>query len=259
MKNPGGSRGKALLSVHDISPGRLPAVRGILADLKSLGVTAVNLALVPVFHQAESWRRSEELVAMLETVQTHFRTEILLHGYYHQRIGSNETLPWRSRLRSRLQSADEDEFYGLSVIEIEDRIQKGLNVLAEVFKSKPEGFIPPSWALTREMLTTLRGQGFAYTEDHFHIFDLRTGRKISSPVIAFSSRSAIHRNLSLLWSWWASKRADRKRILRVVLHPEDCQSPKIWATALGLIKKTGAERDWCLYRDTFPAGPSATG
>jgi len=242
---------KAILSIHDIAPSQLSAVQEIISDLKAQGVTAVNLALVPVFHQAESWRRNEEPAAVIESLQTHFRTEILLHGFYHQRVGSNETLPWRNRLRSWLQSADEDEFYGLGVGESKDRIRKGLAVLAEVFKSKPVGFIPPSWAPTKTIMGILGGLGFLYTEDHFHIIDLRTGRKTPSPVIAFSSRSPLHRSLSLLWSYGVYKLAGRKRILRVVLHPADFRSPRIRAFALGLIKKLNGKSDWHLYRDVI--------
>ena len=251
MKNSDSSRGKAVLCIHDIAPGQLPAVCEILADLKASSIPAVNLGVIPVFHQVDSWARNAKPAEMIVSMQKDFRTEILLHGYYHQRVGGNERLPRRNRLRSRLQSADEDEFYRLNVREAEDRIKKGLAVLAEIFKSKPAGFIPPSWALTKDMAGILGRLGISYTEDHLHILDLRTGRKTLSPVIAFSSRSALHRTLSLLWSRGVFKLAGRKKILRVALHPADYRSSRIRAFALSLIKKLKGKYDWYLYRDVI--------
>jgi predicted deacetylase len=253
MKSSEPDKPRAVLCLHDVAPGQAAAVRKILDDLQAVPVPAVSLALVPAFHQTGSWERNPEGVEMIRSARAEFRAEILLHGYYHQRVGTNKDLPSRNRFRSKLQSADEDEFYGLDLREAEGRIGKGLSVLAAVFQSRPAGFIPPSWVLGKDLTGVLRGLGFSYTEDHFHIIDIRSGHRIRSPLMAFATRSALRRGLSLIWSWGVFQLAARKRILRVALHPADYQSPGIRSFALEMIKKVNAEYEWCLYRDLFSA------
>jgi hypothetical protein len=102
MNHSTGRKGRALLSVHDVTPGRLSLLADILGDLADRGVSAVNLAIVPRFHGEDAW--SDDAAFRKAVAAPGVRTEVMLHGYFHLRTGENERLPWPFRFRSRLQS-----------------------------------------------------------------------------------------------------------------------------------------------------------
>jgi predicted deacetylase len=254
MKSSDGRKGRALLSVHDITPRWAGEVLDILADLKERSIPAVNLAVVPLHHRRDSWPGAPDFREAIRELGRDLRTEILLHGCYHLRVGGNETLPWTKRLRSRLQSAGEDEFFGLDPGEAAARLDLGRRVLGATFGVRAEGFIPPGWGFSRGLAGVCREHGLAYTEDQLFIHDLRAGKRLFSPVIAFATRSALRESLAGAWSRTVPRLSGGGRVLRLALHPADYRSAKTRERALRTLDRLSREREWRLYRDLFSAG-----
>lgn len=246
MNHSTGSKGRALLSIHDVTPGCLSILADILGDLAGRDVSAVNLAVVPRFHGEEAWSDDAAFRRTIAGAAPGIRTEVVLHGYFHARVGENEWLPWPRRFRSRLQSDREDEFYCLGPREAEGRIRSGAGILEAVFGRSPRVFVPPAWSGARALRGILRGLGFFATEDHFWIYDLKNGRRVPSPVIAFSTRSPRRERLSTLWARLVKRVPVPGTVLRFAFHPADYRSPATRDFALGLVAELARTYDWCL-------------
>jgi predicted deacetylase len=244
-------RGRALLSVHDVTPSNLAFLAGLLPLLRDVGVTAMNLAVVPRFHDGEAWADDVALRQAVAAGGPAARTEIMQHGCYHARIGGNERLTGLARVRSGLQSAGEDEFYRLDPHEAEDRIRYGRAVIETVFGRPPSVFVPPAWAGALSLRGLLKGLGFSATEDHLWIHDLETGRKILSPAIAFATRSKWRERLSRTWARLVPGRLAAGAILRFAFHPSDLRSPAVRDLALGVLDGLSLTREWMLYEDVL--------
>ena len=244
MNHSTGRKGRALLSVHDVTPGCLSLLTDILGDLADRGISAVNLAIVPRFHGEDSW--SDAAAFRKAVAAPGVRTEVMLHGYFHARTGENERLPWPLRFRSRLQSDREDEFFCLGAREAEERIRSGARILEAVLGRRPRAFVPPAWSGNKALRGILRRLGFFATEDHFWIYDLENGRRIPSPVIAFSTRSPRRERLSTLWARLVRRVPLPGTVLRFAVHPSDYSSPAVRALALKLVAEISANYDWRL-------------
>lgn len=243
------ARRRALCSVHDVRPGCLSLVSDILADLEDRGVTAVGLAVVPRFHGGEDW---EGAAAFRDDLAARaVRTEVMLHGFFHARVGGNENLPWPRRALSGLLSAGEDEFFGLGRREAEERLLAGAEILERAFGGRPRAFVPPAWAGGRNLRTVLRRLGFRVTEDHLWLYDIERRRKVLSPVVAFATRTPRRERLSLAWARTVRRAGFPGRILRFVLHPSDYSSPATREFALGLAAGLSENYDWILPSE-FP-------
>jgi predicted deacetylase len=239
-------KGRALLCVHDVTPGGLRFLADVLRDVAARGVPAANLAVVPRFHDREEWRDAAAFRGAIAGAGPGIRTEIMLHGCFHLRVGENERLSWPRRFRSRLQSDREDEFYRLGRSAAEARVRTGARILSGVFGRTPAAFVPPAWAGSAELRDVLRGLGFRATEDHFWIHDLSGARRIFSPVIAFSTRSPRRERLSKLWAGLVMRGPARRSPLRFVLHPGDYRSPATRGFALDLVEAISRTHEWVL-------------
>jgi predicted deacetylase len=243
----------ALLSVHDVAPENLGFLADLLRDLADRHVPAVNVAVVPSFHGASMWT-ADAIGRALADVPAGMRTEILLHGCFHARVGGNARLAGWRLLRSRLQSAGEDEFFCLDPHEAEDRIRQGRRIIETAFGAAPGVFLPPAWTGGRALRDVLGRLGFSATEDHFWLYDLRRRRRLASPVIAFATRSAWRARISTLWARAIIRTAASGAILRFAFHPADYSSPAIRSFALGLVEELSRTREWGLYNEALGSG-----
>ena len=245
-------KGRALLSVHDVTPSSLAVLAGFLPFLRDAGIQALNLAIVPRFHGGEAWTDDVALRQALAAGGPALRTEIIQHGYYHSRVGGNERLAGPARVLSGLQSAGEDEFYRLSLREAEERVRSGRGVIEAAFGHPPSVFLPPAWAGGRSLRGLLKNVGFSVTEDHFWVYDLRTGRRTFSPVIAFATRGRLRERLSMGWARFVPGRLAAGTLLRFALHPSDFGSPAVRDLAFRILGRLSRAREWVLYGDTGP-------
>jgi predicted deacetylase len=183
------------------------------------------------------------------------RTEILLHGCFHARVGSNQRLPWLRRLRSRRQSAGEDEFFSLDGSAAEDRVRLGAGILDAAFGQAVRTFVPPAWAGDAQLRDILRRRGFVATEDHLWLYDLRAQRRMFSPAVAFATRTPWRSRLSIAWARLITALPAGDRIVRLAVHPPDWQSPVIRARVLDTVAAMAGTHRWMLYGEIF--GPAA--
>jgi uncharacterized protein len=67
----------------------------------------------------------------------------------------------------------------------------------------------------------LAGHGVRFPEDHRHIFDLAAGTSVCSPVITWSSRTAIRRQASRAVTRLQRRGWRETPVLRIAVHPSD--------------------------------------
>lgn len=243
--------GRALLSVHDVTPSSLGLLTGWLPILREAGVPAVNIAVVPLFRGADTWGDGKALGQALAAAGPSLRTEVLQHGFFHARQGENAELGRLRGLLSRLQSAGEDEFFGLGADASEERVRSGCDIIAAALGRRPRAFIPPAWAGSSALRSVLRKSGFTATEDHLWIYDLGTGRRLLSPVIAFATRDLRRERLSTVWARLVSGNIGPRTILRFAVHPSDLRSPRIRDFLLTILARIAPTCEWRLYEDLF--------
>ena len=252
MKNSKKKKGKALLCIHDVTPFFDKEIFGILSDLKRLNLGKINLAVVPFYHEGSSLNDHAAFCQSLMNATEGFQAEILLHGLYHARKGSNQRLHYTSRLRSRLQSAEEDEFFKLVPDEAEKRIQQGRSILEKALSTKPTGFIPPAWVFEQHVLATIQRLDIPYTENHSFIFLTRDDKRVFSPVISFATRTKTREILSLGWAYLMRNLPSRRASMRFVIHPKDYRSRVVKRAIIKTLKKLDEKYEWTLYQDLFP-------
>ena len=97
------NRPALVVSLHDISPMTRPDCAAILDELRSLGVPAVSLLVIPDHHHKGHMLADAEFGAWLRE-QAATGHEIVIHGYHHQRARrGNEDL--RAKLTTRFYTA----------------------------------------------------------------------------------------------------------------------------------------------------------
>jgi len=123
-------------------------------------------------------------------------------------------------------TAGEGEFLSLSEAELTERIDRGRKAFKTCLGIDPTGFVAPAWLFNRALIPALRERGFAWTENHWRIYDLRCRESVASPVITWATRTPLHRYGSarlapaLLRCW-------RERpIVRMAVHPLDFDDPR---------------------------------
>lgn len=253
MRDSARAAGRALLAVHDVTPANLGFLARLLPVLRDAGVAAVNVAVVPSPLAGGDWGDGSALRQALAAAGPALRTEVLQHGLRHARVGANERLGPARRLMSRLQSAGEDEFFGLDAAEAAARIETGRDIVAAASGRPPRVFIPPAWAGAAALRGPLAGLGFDATEDHFWIHDLAAGRRLFSPVVAFATRSPRRERLSVAWSRTVRSGTPAGAVLRFAVHPADGDSTRVRDVSSALLARISAAREWALYGDLFGA------
>src|SRR5262249_17370066 len=81
-----------------------------------------------------------------------------------------------------------------------------------------------------QLIPALDRLNVPFTESHFHLFDVRSGRAIPAPVITWASRSAVRRTASVLAAAIARRRWANRPVGRIALHPGDFDHPPIVAS-----------------------------
>jgi len=148
--------------------------------------------------------------------------EILLHGERHDEVG----LPrgWRDEMRAFARTNREGEFLTLDYGGARDRIDRGLERLRTI-GLEPIGFVPPAWLARPETHLAARDAGLAVSEDDVAIYVLRTGMRVSSPVVRWSGRTPFRAAASVAGArvrWLLQRGAP---VMRLALHPGDLEHP----------------------------------
>jgi uncharacterized protein len=176
---------RVIVSLHDVTPPFVDAIRAQLAVLAEIGVRRVTLKVVPNWHGANPLYDSSSLVALLHE-QVAVGSQIVLHGFEHRPARSRPFKgPWLSRMRARLFAADAAEFLTLSADEAADALRQGLAAFERAGLPRPTMFCAPGWLHDAEAVAALRQEGFRYLIDMFAIRDLWEGRSILTPGVGY--------------------------------------------------------------------------
>ena len=215
--NPSAGR-RLVVSLHDFHPGSRSRIEAQCEALASWGVKQRSILVVPEFHHGA--RTDEpETAAWLRARQAE-GDELVLHGYYHDRIGQADTLG--NVFWTRFYTNREAEFLDLPSEAAQARLAEGRRFFAEAgFGGKNPGFIAPAWLMAPHLTGILAEMGFAHTTTLRHFIPLDGREPIPSQSLCWSTRAGWRRAASLAWNRRLHPRLAPLPLLRISLHPDD--------------------------------------
>ncbi len=206
---------KALISVHDLMPETMPAVRKTLDQLEQHGLAPVTLLVVP----GCDWSRAGiETLRSLERAGYHLAG----HGWRHQaeRIGG-----LYHRLHSLFLSRRVAEHLALDEAGIIALINRCHSWFSEQGLRPPALYVPPAWAMGRISLARLRETcPFRLYERFDGVIDSAAERVQSLPLLGYEADSALRAPVLQFWNRWNWRRAQRHLLpIRIGIHPRDIE------------------------------------
>jgi predicted deacetylase len=216
-----------LVSLHDVTPAHADRLARAERLFDALGIPAVTYLFVPNYHGRWPAHERADFVAWCRASRA-FRVQWFLHGYFHREDtgrGCHATLAeWCGRT---FLTAGEAEFLALRGRALESRMTRGIDAFSSCLGERPSGFVAPAWLYNDELLPALARLRVGFTESHFHVFDLRNGRALRSPVITWASRSAACRSVAIATAAIRSRLWTREPLVRIALHPRDFDHPQV--------------------------------
>jgi len=216
-----------LVSIHDVTPA---LVEGVLRlwDLCSSRGLRPALLVVPSWHGEWPLEAHIDFVVWLRARAAE-GAEIVLHGERHDEMGLPRRLT--DELRAWGRTAREGEFLTLDEPAARERIVRGRARL-QALGLEPVGFVPPAWLAREGGHRAVGRAGLGFSEDGRAIHLFPSGRRVPSPVVRWSARTAVRA--------WGSLAVARARWTlqggaphpRIALHPQDLAHPAT-AAALG--------------------------
>ena len=234
-----------LASVHDVSP-RFESEIDALVDLLRPHVGNCVAMLVVPNHWGDAPIIPGSPFARRLRDWANDGFEIFLHGYFHR----DEVRHGRAsdQLRSRLMTAGEGEFLGLSPAEAKSRIGQGTELLENIIGRPLDGFVAPAWLYGQGALDALAESKVKIAEDHLRVWSPATGKQLATgPVITWASRTRT-RLASSLAAAFALRRAPM-RVLRVGVHPPDIRHPVLVRSIGGTLRIASRQRTAARYTD----------
>jgi predicted deacetylase len=235
------------IAFHDITPIHLELIRSGLNVLKNCGVQKLTCLWVPNFHgKCSTVSAGTELTELFGSFE--FQYEWALHGYTH--LDSGQTQPQnnkKEKWQRKNLTGKEGEFLSISKSMQIERIKLGLSEFKSFFNQKPEGFVAPAWLYRKsELPEILSSEGFAWTENHNEIVDLKNNRTIPAPVISWVTRSLVLRYGALFVCPMLALKHSKVPLLRIAVHPRDFAFSKTTKSIENLLRKVLAHREQIL-------------
>ena len=190
-----------LVSIHDVTPALEPAVRRLWDICAARGLRPA-LLVVPDWQGEWPLERHPAFVGWLRE-RASDGAEIVLHGERHSRR----------------------EFQGLNRSAARERIDRGLGSLRAI-GLEPAGFVPPGWLAREDGHAAVRDAGLGFSEDERSVRLFPAGRRIASPAVRWSARTAVRAwgSVAVARGRWLVQ--GRARYPRVALHPQDYAHPR---------------------------------
>jgi len=135
-----------LICIHDATPAWEHETRGMIRDLAPLLGRRLTFGVVPNWHGGWPLEEHRDYCRWLQQSSS----ELLLHGYFHQRQRGSGPVSWLAEHC--------DEMNGLDTDETRAVVARGQRVFTEVFGAPAHGFLAPGWQrghLKRLPLNTL--------------------------------------------------------------------------------------------------------
>jgi predicted deacetylase len=227
-----------VVSVHDVAPGTADASRAWVDELDRLGIRS-TLLVVPGPWRGPGLADDDELAAWLRG-RVAAGHEVAQHGWVH---APPDPGPALRRTVDRAVCRGCGEFWSLSEGAARVRLQRGRQVLWAQGLD-PTGFTPPGWLASAASIDALRALGYRYTTSHRGVLDLVTGHRLASFPLSNRPGSPTERLGAELLRRAARRGAERGRLVRVALHPDDLDRPglrRLTVAALAEALDRGAE------------------
>ena len=202
----------ALISVHDLMPATMPAVRRILTLLEQAGREPVTLLVVP----GSGWARHD--IRELKALQ---RSGYRLagHGWLH-RVQCFGGL--YHRLHGLLLSRRVAEHLTLDADGIVALIDRCYAWFGDQGLDVPILYVPPAWAMgsiTTERLAS--ACPFSLYETFNGVFDARNRRRQRVPMLGYEADQTFRVPVLRAWNALNRRLGRRVRLLRIGIHPND--------------------------------------
>jgi len=202
----------ALVSIHDVMPGTLDRVEGVLDRLEEAGVGACTLLVVPGrpwtdagVRRLHGWARRGHVLAA--------------HGWRHH---VDAIRGWRHRAHSLLLSRRVAEHLALDSAGILALMTRASDWFAHQDLPRPELYVPPAWALGPLAAADRRQAPYRTIEVLGGLLDTATGALERAPVVGFEADTLTRQVFVRLWNRLQEARARHTgRPLRIGLHPCD--------------------------------------
>lgn len=235
-----------VVSIHDVAPVTRPRVEQMLSRLADAGVGQCALLVVPNYHHLGDSLGEPDFRQWLKRLQAE-KHEIVIHGFYHRRVRrAGESI--RSRLITRIYTADEAEFFDLSYEEASGLLSTARDEFAK-HDLHPVGFIAPAWLLSAEGERAVRDLGFLYTTTLRTVRDLASGMEFSSQSLVYSVRRKWRGAMSLVWNRTLFRCLTSNPLLRLSLHPPDTDHPRIWRQIRTIVSEALVSRQSQTYEE----------
>jgi predicted deacetylase len=206
----------ALVSVHDLMPETMPAVRRTIAMLERHRVEPVTLLVVP----GGGW--TQDGIAELKALEAS-GYQLAGHGWRH-RVDQIRGL--RHRLHSLLLSRNVAEHLALDADGIARLMRRCRDWFSASGLAAPELYVPPAWALGSISRTELREDStFRLLETFTGVLEIPSGRERSSPVLGYEADAPIRVPILRTWNALGRRRAASGGVVRIGIHPFDIDYP----------------------------------
>jgi predicted deacetylase len=210
-----------LVSLHDVAPATWPRCRRVLDAVRAVADIPVTLLVVPAYHGECSAQPAFEA----QMTERHAAgDELALHGYFH--CDPQSPCGVADWLRRRVYTV-EGEFSALCQREASERIHLGQRWFAA--NGWPlSGFVAPAWLLSEGAWAAVRAtRGLLYTSTLTRLHLLPAVAATRAPCLTYSTRSEWRRLGSLAWNRCLLRPTARVPVLRLGLHPDDAEDPRV--------------------------------
>ena len=219
---------RLLIAIHDVTPAheeRMDRIGALIEDIVGLGKAA--LFAVPDFHRQAKIGSSPAFSAKLRR-WADAGSEVFLHGYFHldSALHQGQSRSWKAKHLT----AGEGEFLSLNHADATRRLIDGRKQIEDEIGRPVAGFIAPAWLYGPAAKQAIAELGFPLAEDHFKVWKPDTGEVLTrGPVITYASRTPLRLLSSLAWSRVAGAALKPSPVVRVGVHPHDCDAPELVA------------------------------
>jgi predicted deacetylase len=218
----------------------------------ALGIPSVTYLFIPDFHARSPAHARADFIAWCGAPRS-YDVRWFLHGYFHQEgvdtahpPGALTLMEWCAR---RFLTAGEGEFLFLRGPTLDERLRAGVDSFRQCLGHAPSGFVAPAWLYNEELIPALTRLKVAFTESHFHVFDLRAARAVPAPVMTWASRTMAHRVGSLAVTATERRIWARRRLVRLALHPADFGHQRLVDSIARSLDALRRDRDVVTYEE----------
>jgi predicted deacetylase len=222
------------VSVHDVAPQTWPRCDRLLQAIAAVADIPVTLLVVPAYHRLQQ----DAECAGYDRFLAHRLSrgdELALHGYTHLDEGP-APYGMRERYKRHVFTLNEGEFSAIDASEARRRLELGLAWFDR--RHWPvQGFVAPAWLLSSGAWHALQDFPFRYTTTLPRFYLLPENQALLSPSLVYSARNAWGRRMSCGWNSILSNAFSTLPLLRLGLHPNDANYPRLIAHYQMLIEK----------------------